>query len=309
MKIRVRPLSNRTVGVLALSSPANPERVERGRKWLESQGFRVVMPQDPSLSYGNTGGGFSNSSAKERLQVLYGLLEDPEVDVVISARAAYGSAELLPQLDFKRIAQAKKAIVGYSDLTNLVVTIPQYAGICSIHGSMLSKEFAEDSAEAEYSRTSLLKLLSDPNYRFTGCVNEVRSGQGEGELVVANLAVLTTLLGTPWSPDLAGKILVLEEIGEAPYRIHRMLMQLQLSGKLAGLAALCFGSMTKCESKFPPTFTQMLESFVHEHLAGYNYPVVTGLPCGHEGRNEALPVGVRARVRQGEFAVIESPIE
>jgi muramoyltetrapeptide carboxypeptidase len=308
--VKIRALKTKTFGVAALSSPTNPERVERGTRVLESMGFRVVMPVDPSKSYGQTGGGFVNSPTEERLKVLYDLLENPEVDAVLAARAAYGSAELLPRLDFGRIARAGKAIIGYSDMTNLVATIPRFAGICSVHGGMLSKEFAEDTPEAEYSRTSLIRLLSDSDYRFSTAVTELKPGsKSEGELVVGNLTVLTALLGTPWSPDLAGKILVVEEIGEAPYRIHRMLMQLLLAGKLEKLAALCFGSMSKCESRFPPALAEMLETFVAEHLSGFDYPVVAGLPCGHEGRNEALPVGMKARVGQGQFAVIESPIE
>jgi len=298
------------VGVFAPGSPVNPERVARGIRYYQSLGYQVVVPRDPSEMYGRADGGFANGSVEDRLNTLYQLLEDEKVDVVIAARGAYGCLELLPQIDFSRIARSGKALVGYSDVSTLLVPLLQFGKISTIHGPTVSKEAAEatESAEAEASVGSLLSLLSEPDYRISAVGEVLRGGSGEGELVVSNLTTLVTLLGTPWEPDLNGKILVVEEVGEAPYRVHRLLLQLKLAGQLSGLQGLCFGSFYKCEAKFPPSLRQVWEKFIVEWLGELDFPVVSGLPCGHEGKNTALPLGVKARVEDGSFRVLEGVI-
>ncbi len=300
-----------TIGVFAPGSPTHPGRVALGKKFLEAQGYSVSIPLDPAARYGKTGGSFSSESVEARVGALSILLDDPKVAVILAARGAYGTAEILPKLDFKKIAQARKAIVGYSDVTALVSIIPQLADIPAIHGPTLTKELAETSEHphAAESAAALLKLLSDPDYRFRSTVSVMKKGDGEGRLLAGNLTVLTSLLGTPWEPDLTGKILVLEDAGEAPFRVHRMLTQLQHAGKFEQLAALCLGRFSKCEAKFPPTVEAMFDEFVSDRLKLHRFPVVAGLPVGHGGKNVPLPNGVRARVTGDQFEVLESPVE
>lgn len=309
---RVRSLKpGGKIGVFAPGSPTRPERIVEGTNYLESLGYKVKIPLDPAKNYARVDGSFSSASVEERLEALTDLLQDDEVEVIIGARGAYGSAELLPKLDYGAIENSKKALVGFSDITVLVATIPQFSGLSAIHGPSFTKDIAEASisSEAASNVESLFRLLSDSSYRFSCQVLDLKAGTGEGELLAGNLTVLTTLLGTPWDVDYTDKVLVLEDTGEAPYRIHRMLMQLYLSGKLENLSALCLGNFSKCTAKFPPDIDTVFRRFVDEMLGEQDFPVVAGLPCGHEGKNVALPVGMLARVSAGKFEVLESPIE
>lgn len=251
---------------------------------------------------GETDGSFSSASTKDRLASLYTLLDDPKVSAILCARGAYGSAELLLELDFKKIAHSKKAIIGYSDVTALLAAIPKLSKVPAIHGATLTKEFAEasDSREAAQSAESVLSLLR-------GVVpaplkgQSLKMGAAQGELVVGNLTGPSSLLGTPFEPEFKNSVLVIEEAGEAPYRVHRLLMQLKLAGKLDSLAALVFGRFYNCTSKNLPSLETTVENFLSEQLNSLGYPVLAGLELGHGGINLALPCGVAARVGNSQL--------
>jgi muramoyltetrapeptide carboxypeptidase len=295
-----------TIGIFAPGSPTKRELVEQGTRWLESEGYRVLIPSDPSANYGRKDGSFCSASVQERIQTLSTLLNDKDVRAILCARGAYGSAEILPSIDFDQIRTAGKAIIGYSDVTALIASIPTRAGIAAIHGSTLTKEFAEaeSSEDAKKSATAVLALLQgEPFSPLKG--ETMRDGAAEGRLLVGNLTVLVSLLGTPYEPDFRGSVLVLEEVGESPYRVHRMLMQLLLAGKLNKIAALCLGRFLKCEGINPPTLEDTLKRFLSDHLKDQKYPVIAGLQVGHGGINSPLPCGLRARVQAGELSLLE----
>ena len=299
-----------TIGIFAPGSPTRLELVEKGIKQLESEGFKVSIPLDPSKNYGRGDGSFSSASVEERLSALNALLDDDKVKVILSARGAYGTAEILPKLDFKKIALSKKAIIGYSDVTALVSIVPKLCNIPAIHGPTLTKEFAEasESKDALDSIKSLLSILRGESIApLLG--KFLKNGAAEGPLLVGNLSVLCALLGTPFEPDFSNAVLVIEETGEAPYRIHRMLMQLKLAGKLESLAALAFARFSKCESKNIPSLETTITQFLAEQLKSLDYPVLAGLELGHNGINLALPCGVNARVEENQLRVVGKVVE
>jgi muramoyltetrapeptide carboxypeptidase len=299
-----------TIGVFAPGSPTRQELVESGSKWLESLGFKIQLPIDVSKNYGRVDGSFSSDSVQNRTAALNSLLDDKNVKAIISARGAYGTAELLPAIDFKKIASARKALIGYSDVTALVSLIPKLCGIPAIHGPTLTKEVAEanTSEEAKRSVMSLLSLLKgEKPLPLKGTSLEV--GSAEGHLVVGNLTVLCSVLGTPYEPDFDGAILVIEEYAESPYRVHRLLMQLKLAGKFDQVAGLALGRFSKCEAKNPPSLEVTLERFLAEQLKSLGIPVLAGLELGHGGMNLPLPCGVKAEIKNDQLAVVGEVVE
>jgi len=135
----------------------------------------------------------------------------------------------------------------------------------------------------------------------------VRSGQGEGEAAGGCLSTIVTTIGTPYEIDMRGKILVLEDVAEKPYRIERMLTHLQMAGKLDGLAGLVFGSFTYCEGDGEREVSEIIREMFREAP----YPVATGLPMGHGDDNVIMPLGVRMRLDAGarRLVLLEPPVE
>lgn len=296
--------TGQTIGVLAPGGPVRPDRYESGIRALEQLGYKVSCPLDPTKYYGDYTHAFSNASAGERVQALYELLADEEVAVILAARGAFGTIEMLSQIDFAKVKSAGKTFVGYSDTTNLLIPWVSQAGISAVHGATLSKEFAEfdESDDSKASVLQLLELLTEDSYEFKHSCSLVRDGSGQGELLAGNLAVLESLVGTSWDVDYSGKILVLEEIGEKPYRVYRSLLHLHHAGKLGALAGLVFGRFDNCSGQHGPSVEQVFEKFIKECLPGTTYPIVSGLPFGHNGLNYALPLGQVASIKSETFS-------
>ena len=298
------------IGVVAPGSPCDPLRFNIGMEELRSRGFECRCPLDPTAQYGKHDYGFASAAPESRKSALEGLAAAGDVDAIISARGAYGTLEILPLLDFDRLAQAGKCIVGCSDVTALLVAVLKMSGLVSVHGPTVSGDFAraKDSLDARQNIEELLLLLSDPGFRLTAKCESLRSGSAAGTVLAGNLTMLVSLLGTPWDIDYRGSILVLEDIGEAPYRVHRHLMQLRLAGKFESLAALVFGRFSRCEVAHGPTVEEVIRRSVGDILHGTSFPVLFGFPFGHGGRSHPLALGCRAEVEGDSFYVRESPL-
>ena len=296
---------------MALGSPLAADRFELAERTIAQLGFSTHYTLHPGTYYGKLQNGFANGSAAERVQAFYELLENPKVDVILTARGGYGVLDTFPGLDFKKISKARKAIIGMSDTTALLAQAGAALGIPAIHGATAGDAFANyaEQDSAKRSVEALIALLSDPAWRLTAECEAVRSGSGTGRILAGNLTMLTSLLGTPWQPDFRNKILVVEEVGESPFRIHRLFTQLKLAGVLPVLAGLVLGRFSKCESKQGPSVDDVFEMLLSDILRGTTYPVLKGLPFGHWGENLPLPLFCTAEIRDQQFRVVESPLE
>lgn len=296
------------IGVLTSGSPLSPERYRLGEAELRARGFTIKCPVDPSSAYGDSRFGFAAASASDRVRGLYELLQDRSVSVILAARGAYGALDILPRLDLEQLRASGKLLVGCSDVTVLLVQALR-AGIPAIHGPTLGSSFADSASDvdARASVDALLAMLSDPGYRFEQDVQSLRPGEARGPVLAGNLTMFLTLLGTPWDVDYSGSLLVLEEVGEAPYRIHRALTQLRLAGKLDRLAGVVFGRFAKCEAKNGPTTDDVLRIAAADIFPG-SYPISMGLEVGHWGRNMPLALGCGAELIAGKFRTVESPL-
>jgi muramoyltetrapeptide carboxypeptidase len=218
-----------------------------------------------------------------------------EADAVMAVRGGYGSVELLPLLDPDRIRRSRTAFVGYSDLTSLHSYLGAVVGMTSIHGAMIEGRFGQ--GPDAYDADSFLRSLSDePLGELAPAGLEIlRPGEAAGPLVGGNLTQLLASLETPYAfrPP-GGHVLFLEDVGERPYRIHRMLTQWRLSGRLAAATALVFGQMAQCEE---PGGAISARDVVAECVRDFPGPVLFGFPSGHTTSSAmSLPLGVRARV-------------
>jgi muramoyltetrapeptide carboxypeptidase len=222
--------------------------------------------------------------------------EDPSIKGVIAARGGYGSVQILPLLDPAAIGRHAKAFIGYSDNTSILTWLTLTHGIVSFHGPMIEGRLAK--GEAGYDRDTFARCLcraeaigeiSHPQ------LDVLRPGEAVGMLTGGTLTQLTASLGTPYAfdpPD--GCILFLEEVGERPYRIDRMLTQLQLSGRLSRASAIVFGELPKCDEPGGDVAARAVVSAFTRDFPG---PVLFGLPSGHSsGATLTIPFGVRARV-------------
>ena len=301
------------IGIAATGSPVQPGRLAAGIARLEDLGFQVEAPLDPAKYYGNYDHGFTNGSPQDRAAALMQLINDPSVDAIIAARGGYGTLDVLPLLDYGQIKQNRKVIVGYSDVTVLLAAIHRRTGLTVVHGPTVSKEFAEfgDSADAQSDVAWLLALLGGGTSGLAAlsCAPLGRDSDSSaaGPAIPGNLTMFQTLLGTPWDIPFDGAVVVLEEVGEQPYRVHRALTQLSLAGKFERAAGVVFGRFSKCDSQHGPALDDVLLRSSRD-LIPPHVPVFSGLPFGHNGANRAVPFGTPVRIQNGKFEIVDSPV-
>jgi muramoyltetrapeptide carboxypeptidase len=222
------------------------------------------------------------------------MLDDDEIRAIICARGGYGTVRIIDQLDFTRFCEHPKWIVGFSDVTVLHAHIHQCFGIETIHAAMpvtIGQKPTSDTLE-----TLMNALMGEPfAYQFS-VTPLSRKGESEGLLTGGNLSILYSLAGTVSSPDTQGKILFLEDLDEYLYHIDRMMINLKRTGKLAGLAGLIVGGMTKMNDNQVP-FGKTANEIIAEAVAEYSFPVCFDFPAGHLDNNLALILGRKVHLK------------
>ncbi len=277
------------VGLAAPASCFDLGLYERGLSVLTRMGFSVRVPEGVFRRSGYLAG-----SDEERAQVFMDLWDDPEIRAVFCIRGGYGSMRLLPLLDPARIRKNPKIFMGFSDLTAFLVFLVQKCGVAAFHGPVLTALAGCADPAAEIS--GVLSALSPEKALVLRPERPVvlHPGSAEGAVLGGNLTILTHLLGTPYAPDLAGAILFIEDIKEAPYRVDRMLTHMRLAGALEGLAGVAVGTFDGCGAE------EGVLAEIKKAFDGMNVPVLAGFPSGHGPRNTAFPVGIHAVLDAGE---------
>jgi muramoyltetrapeptide carboxypeptidase len=286
-----------TIGVPAPASPyENRSETLRGVEWWEARGYRVKLA-DGAYDRDDYVAGDPKSRARD----LMAMFLDPEVDVVQCLRGGYGSAQLVPHLDFDVISEHPKALVGYSDITALHVALRQRAGLSTIYGYGLTGMGDKDTTE--FTRTRLLEVLTgdgtgevpkDPDDPYT---RPIRGGRASGPIAGGCLWLLIQTMGTPWEIDLDGSIFFFEEYDAPAWYIDGNLTQLRQAGKLDGVLGVVVGDLELCdwrEERPEWPRTKSIEDVLEEQLEPLGVPVLYKLPLGHAKHQAALPLGVRA---------------
>jgi muramoyltetrapeptide carboxypeptidase len=306
-----------TIGLVAPASPLNEnEQIAAAIETLQSLGFRVKEGKNLYNRWGYLAG-----SDQERAEDLNNMFLDHAVQGIITLGGGYGSPRILPYLNYEMIRQHPKVLMGYSDITALLNGIHTKTGLVTFHGPIASQSFTP------YTLAEFKKVVMQPQEEtilgtapaFTPAegrverVNRVTCmgiGKVRGRLIGGNLSLMATLTGTPYSPDYAGTILILEDVGEATYRLDRMLTQLWLAGSLQKVTGIVFGKFTGCTTSASWAKQLTVEEVLKTRCKELGIPAVRGLMIGHVEDMTTLPIGCEAEldVDAGTLKLLETGV-
>ncbi len=286
---------------IGLYAPAgfatDPAAVERAVRALEAAGHRVVVDSTCATRWQR----FS-APDDERLAAVMRMVDDPAVEVALALRGGYGWSRLLPRLDFPAIARAGKRWLGHSDFTAFQLALLAATGTPSYAGPMAAYDFGAPAPSA-FTLDHCWRVLGASS-AVAACALDGPDLACEGTLWGGNLAMVAHLVGTPHLPAIDGGILFLEDIGEQPYRVERMLCQLHMAGILRRQRAVLLGVFNGYQAGANDNGYDMAAVVAYARSA-FGVPVYTGLPFGHCPDKWTLPVGGRCalavRSGAGEF--------
>ena len=270
-----------TIGIVAPASPFDADLFDEGIKTLESMGYRTYVPDD--LFERN---GYLAGSDEHRIDIFHRLWADLKIKAIVCARGGYGSMRLLPFLDFSIIQKNPKIIFGLSDISALLSAIYSKTGLVTFHGPMITT-LANAPLET---REAMIAAISPDQPHKVEMDNgtKIRSGSASGRICGGNLNTLNHLMGTPFAPDFRGHLLFLEDRGENPYRIDRMLTQMKHADCFQNLAGLILGDFIDCGSP------QEIIRIFTDAFDDVSIPIVAGCEAGHGKQNLTIPLGLEA---------------
>jgi len=265
------------------AGPLNKTDLQSGIEIMESSGFEVSLAPHVYSKMDYLAG-----EDEDRLEDLHDMFRNPDIKAVFCARGGYGTTRLLDKIEYDLIRQNPKILVGYSDITALLIAIYKKTGLITFHGPAVRELASKHHGNYD----NLLRLLSsDQPLKLSLAKGEVLiPGRATGALIGGNLSLICHLIGTPFLPSLYGYILFIEDRGEPLYRIDRMLTHLKLSGQLSGLSGLVAGEFEECGD--PSTINRLLMDV----MSDLDIPIATGLEVGHGHKNLALPLGLSSEL-------------
>lgn len=289
----VRPGSH--LAVVAPAGPFDEEAFGAGLGWLHE---RYEVTHRPDI-FAKTG--YLAGDDGRRLSELLEALADPAVDAIVCARGGFGTTRILPGIGESLVHAANKLVIGFSDITALHAIWAE-AGVRSVHAPMVA---ALGKASEEIRGQWIDTVENHGRARFWELSPlHSRGDDGSGVLTGGNLAVLGALLGTEHQPRLSGRILFIEDVGERPYRVDRVLTSMKQAGLFQGLAGLVVGAFTEAE---PGADGVTTEDVISGHFADAPFPVLTGFPAGHIDGNVAIPFGATARIEGNRLEILPAP--
>jgi len=306
--------SGDTVGLVCPAAPAySRETVQITIESLAAMGLKTKLSPHFYDRYGYLGGTDANRAAD-----VNAMFADPDVQLVMAMHGGWGCARILPLLNYDVIRQNPKLLIGYSDITALLLGVYAKTGLVTMHGpegaatwnSFTTERFRRLLMEGEAltyeNPTDKGNTLAQTDDRiFT-----IRSGTARGQLAGGNLTVLSHLIGSPYLPDWRGKILFIEDVHEAIYSVDRMLTHLKLAGILGQVAGVVFGKCTKCHPSSDSYGSLTLEDVLTEHLGPLNVPVYAGAMIGHIADKFTIPIGINAEIdaHKGTIRLLEPAV-
>lgn len=307
-KIKPNRLKERdTVAFISPGSFLDDEGLEKAVQNVEGVGCKVMLSKNIREHRG-----FLAGTDQQRLDDLHWAFSNKEVNAIWCARGGYGCSRLLPHIDYRLIQKNPKIMIGYSDVTALLNAISQQTGLVTFHGPVAASDFTD------FTKNHLKAVLFEGKEKHTissPTISEnlvepfsLYSKKIKGKLAGGNLSLLAAMAGTPYAVDFQGKIAFIEDIGEKPYRIDRMLTQLRQACNLEKACAVALGDFTDCDAEAPESVT--LKETLIDRLDFKNVPVGYRFPFGHTNDQCTLPIGteVELDVERMEICLLESAV-
>jgi muramoyltetrapeptide carboxypeptidase len=305
----IKPPALESGDTIAISSPAgavwDEAQIEKFSSILQSSGFKVKRGETLKQKYGYFAG-----TDELRASEINSFFLDKEVKAIFCMKGGWGCARIFDKLNFEMIKNNPKILMGFSDITSLLIAIYSRTGLATFHGPVGNSGWNEFTTD--YVKRVLVdkeKVIysypeADPDKFYT-----INPGKAKGILVGGNLTVLSAMMGSGYIPSWKNKILFVEETGEEPYRIDRMLTQLKQSGVLGNINGFVFGKCVKCEAEEPlKAFT--LRQVLEQHLKPLKIPAFYGAMIGHIANKYTIPVGIQAEMNAetGGLRLLESAV-
>lgn len=302
-----------TIGIVAPSSPPFEEGdIEFTFQWLRKLGLKWKVGKHVFDRYGDVAG-----TDEDRLRDFHDMWQDPDVDALLPVRGGNGSVRLLDKLNYDLISRVPKIVIGYSDITGLLIPINQMTGLVTFHGPTAGSFFESPYTHHYFVKALMsskpLGMIADPpmkdswNPEYPPNRMVLNAGQARGRLTGGCLTLVRQLMGTPWEIDTRGKILFLEDFQEEPYNIDRMLTQLELSGKFEEAAGIIIGECASCKPgdsrRNQMRLNWSVERMLRDKFSKMNKPVVYGMRLGHSREKFVLPLGVMALLKADDKGV------
>ena len=303
-------LRGQTVGIISPSA-ASADRMEYtfAKEAMEAMGLKVKVGSNFKNRFGHLAG-----TDEERAADFNAMFADPEVKAIICLRGGSGAARILPLIDYEQVKANPKPLLGYSDITALHCALYSQTGLISFHGPNGSGSWNSFHANQFQQLFFDQKLLSFKNEVTKGDdlvdkgnrIQTLTKGTAEGKILGGNLTVLTALSGTPYYPDFQDSILFIEDVGEDPYRIDRMMSTLKLNGTLGKIKGFVFGQCSDCKpGSGYGAFT--VDQIMDQYIIPLGIPAYFGAMIGHISKQFIIPVGARVRLNadQGSITLLE----
>lgn len=303
-------LRGQTVGIISPSA-ASADRMEYtfSKEAMEAMGLKVKVGSNFKNRFGHLAG-----TDEERAADFNDMFADPEVKAIICLRGGSGAARILPLIDYEQVKANPKPLLGYSDITALHCALHSQTGLISFHGPNGSGSWNSFHANQFQQLFFDQKLLSFKNEVTKGDdlvakgnrIQTLTKGMVEGKIVGGNLTVLTALSGTPYYPDFQDSILFIEDVGEDPYRIDRMMSTLKLNGTLGKIKGFVFGQCSDCKpGSGYGAFT--VDQIMDQYIIPLGIPAYIGAMIGHIPKQFIVPFGARVRLNadQGSITLLE----
>lgn len=298
-------------GLIAPGSPVPKQRIRQAEENVRKLGFVPVVGRHASKEYG-----FLAGTDEERLDDLLSMFADPDIEAVWCLRGGYGCSRLLPHIDYNLIQANPKPLIGYSDITALHFAFYARCNLLSFHGPIsaaqfgpynqehLTKTWQADSWTIRPYKEHQNMGVSKTEYRAESLIR----GQATGRLIGGNLSLLAALAGTPYSPSYRDKIVFIEDIGELPYRLDRMLVQLRQATDFEDAAGYVLGVFKDCKPESSDRSLGLKETLAGQFMP-LGKPMAYGLPFGHVEEQVTLPQGAQAHFNAGtmELTILETP--
>ncbi len=291
------------VGIISpASSPDDLGLIERGIKYIEGLGYRTTLGKNVGKIRGYLAG-----TDAERVDDIHQMFGDKNVKAIFCLRGGYGAFRLLDKIDYKIIQSNPKIFVGFSEITALQMAFFKKTGLVTFAGPMVVPNFS--GKISSFTEENFWGTISSPKKRisveanFLFGMNTKNPSGVSGRILGGNLAVLTSIVGSKYFPDLKESILFLEEVSEPPYKIDRMLNHLKLNNVFKKIKGIVLGSFIDCTEKDRNKKTLTLEQIFEDYFSKLNIPVFSSFPHGHIKNLITIPIGSKIKLNATQCIV------